>query len=408
MKRIYKVILLLILLLPISSKAIVLPNLVSKNVVLYDPSLDEILYEKDADKVVSIASLTKIMTTIVAIENIDDIDEVVTITWDMLKEVPIDASIAGLKTGDRVSYRDLLYASILPSGADATISLSHLVFGSTEKFIDLMNEKAKELELTHTHFVNVTGYDDEKHYSTALEVLKLLKYALKNELFNTIYNTKSYQLSNGLVVKSTLNKYGKNSSNDFSSILGSKTGFTDGAGLCMSALIKVKDKELIFISLGAPNVYGKSYNLEDTLTVIDYLNENYQNEVIYPKDYVLFDIPVIDSKIESYQVKVGKDIILYTTKLDESERGYEYFGLNELSYKNKKGDKIGTIEYHYQDKTFREEVYLEEEILFSFPKYFKSHLYIFIIIFILILLAVFIFLVKRKKKRRKKRRRLKW
>ncbi len=106
-------------LIPFNVYAFTLPDLYSENVLIYDPELNRILYEDNAREVKHIASLTKIMTTIVAIENIKDLDETITITNTMLSEIPSDASVAGLRVGDVVTYRDLLYASMLPSGARA-------------------------------------------------------------------------------------------------------------------------------------------------------------------------------------------------------------------------------------------------------------------------------------------------
>ena len=113
-------------------------ELSSKEYLLYDLDKNMVLYEKDSDKIVSIASLTKIMTTIVAIENIDDFNETVYITYDMLKDIPWDSSVAGLSIGDEVTYLDLLYASILPSGADATNSLAISLTGSIDNFVNFL------------------------------------------------------------------------------------------------------------------------------------------------------------------------------------------------------------------------------------------------------------------------------
>ena len=181
MKRIKFILLFIIFFLPFNVLAITLPKLNSNNIIVYDDANKEILYEKNASEVVNIASLTKIMTTIVAIENINDLNETVEITNSMLQEVPWDASIAGLKEGDVVTYRDLLYATMLPSGADAATALAHSISGNTNSFVHLMNQKAKVLDLNDTHFVNVTGLDADGHYSSANDVLKYLLYALQND-----------------------------------------------------------------------------------------------------------------------------------------------------------------------------------------------------------------------------------
>lgn len=399
MKKIYYLLLFLIL-IPISVSAMEIPNLYSDKVLLYDPDVDEILYDIKGEEIASIASLTKIMTTIVAIENIKDLDEYVTITSEMLAEVPYDASIAGLKVNDRVTYKDLLYASMLPSGADATTALAYGISGSSDEYIKLMNEKAHELGLNNTHYSNVTGYDIDNHYSTAKEVLELLLYSLDNDLFNEIYKAKTYTLSNGLKIESTLNKYNRIYGYDLSSILGSKTGFTGDAGLCMSSIIKVVDKELILITLGADYRSSKSYNLEDALTVIDYLNTNYKNQLIYKKDDILFSIPVKNSNIDSFDIKVGKDIVNYLdNNYNIDDFKYEYEGLESLSYKNKKGDKIGTIKYYYKDKLIDEDsIYLNTDINISFVKYFKSNIQYFILLIIVLIALILKFKYKRKRK----------
>ena len=209
----------IILLNPSFLYALEYPELNSQIVEIYDLTDEKVIYEVDSFKETSIASLTKIATTITAIETISNLDEEVTITWDILNTVPWDASKAGLQAGDYVTYRDLLYASMLPSGADATNSIAILSSGSIDNFVIKMNELAKNLELNNTHFVNVTGLDEDGHYSTADDVRKLLSYALKNELFRDIYTTREYTLSNGLEVESTIIKYNTLSLFDTSSIM---------------------------------------------------------------------------------------------------------------------------------------------------------------------------------------------
>lgn len=398
MKKIYYLLLIFIF-IPINVLAITLPKLHSTNIILYDPEEDEILYEKGSDEVVNIASLTKIMTTIVAIENIKDLNAYVTITENMLSEVPSDASVAGLKVGDKVTYLDLLYASILPSGADATTALAHGISGKTKEFINLMNKKGEELKLEHTHFSNVTGYDINNHYSTPKEVLEILLYALENPLFNEIYKTKDYTLTNGLKVESTLFYYNKNNIYDLSSILGSKTGFTSKAGMCMSSIIKVVDKELILITLGAERIYGTAYNIDDAITVINYLNDNFKNEKIYTKGDILFSIPVLNSDIDYYDVLVKSDIVTYTDVFNEEDFRYEYDGIESLSFNNKKGDKLGTITYYYKDKVYTENVFLDKNINISLTKYFKEYMTIPDIIFGVVIIFILLLTFRRRKRK---------
>ena len=197
----YYILIFIFLFIPLYVTGLEFPKTNSKIVEIYDLNDQKVLYEVGNKDKISIASLTKIATTITAIENIKNLDEKVTITRDMLNTVSSVASVAGLKVGDKVTYRDLLYASMLPSGADATNSLAILSSGSIDNFVNKMNELVKRIGLDNTHFVNVTGLDTEGHYSTVEEVRKLLEYSLKNDLFKTIYTTRDYTLTNGLNVK---------------------------------------------------------------------------------------------------------------------------------------------------------------------------------------------------------------
>ena len=398
MKKIFY--LLFLILLPISVSAINLPKLHSPKAVLYDLEDKEIIYDLNGSDVTSIASLTKIMTTIVAIENITNLDEKITITREMLSEVPYDASIAGLKVNDKVTYEDLLYAVMLPSGADAAVALGTSISGSTKEFVNLMNEKVKELGLNNTHFKNVTGYDIDNHYSTAEEVLDILIYALDNDLFSKIYKTNTYTLSNGLKIESTLNKYNRTTRLDLSNITGSKTGFTGDAGLCMASLIEIQDKNFILITLNADYKNNNSYHLQDAVTVINYLKDNYENKTIYKKGDILLSIPVKNSLIDNYDIICGEDIEKYIYKdIDISSFRFEYEGLDELSYKNKKGEKIGSIKYYYKDELISEDtIYLDKDIKISYIKYFESNLpFLLFLILLIVFIITFISIVHQNK-----------
>lgn len=364
----------------------------SSKVIIYDPDTDYVLYEKDSDKISSVASLTKIMTTIVAIENIKDIKENIVITNDMLKNIPYDASRAGLKINDVVTYEDLLYASILPSGADATTALAINISDSVDNFVGKMNAKAKELKMYDTNFSNVTGYETKNHYSTCNDLLKMLNYCLKNELFKKIYKTKSYVLTNGLFVNSTINKYNENLKLDLTNIIGSKTGYTSKAGLCMSAIINLDGKELILITLGAKHINNIPHNLMDTLSIINYYSSNYENKTIYKSEDILFSIPVDNSKIDKYDIKLKNSIIKYLDKNDKIS--YKYNGLLKLDNTNKVNEKVGSIKYYSENKLIHEEdIILDKKIEFSPIKYLLSNIYIVIIPLVVIFCIILVMII---------------
>ena len=165
--------------------------------------------QKNENEETQIASLTKIMTIIVAIENITDFDEKVTITKDMVNNIEWDVAKIGLKSGDIVTYNDLLYGAMLPSAADCVNALAISISGNYKDFIKLMNNKVKELKLKHTHFENVVGLYSKDNYSSAYDVAEILKYSLKNQKFKQIFEAKEYVLTNGKKINSTLKTYNK-------------------------------------------------------------------------------------------------------------------------------------------------------------------------------------------------------
>ena len=387
----------LLLLFPIYTSALTYPNLHYKSALIYDMTDNKLLYELNTKEQRSIASLTKIVTTITALESIDDLTDEVTITNSMLSKVRWDASIAGLKAGETYTYEDLLYASILPSGADATISLAISTSGSIDNFVKKMNELTDRIGMTNSNFVNVHGLDEKGHYSTAEDIHKLLMYCLKNPKFKEIYTTKEYQLSTGKIVKSTVKTTGNRIGKDTSRILGSKTGFTLGAGLCMSAIINSDNHEILIITLGATPNTGNTYHVLDTLELINFIDNSYNIETISKKDTKLISIPVSLSKIDTYDIKTTKDITKFLEKdYDKSLIKVEYQGKEKLSYKDKINTKIGTITYTYnQEIISTEEVILNIEIKPDYIKILLKYKY-----YILGFILIIIILIPKKKKRR--------
>lgn len=393
-----------LLLFPIYTSALTYPTLHYKSALIYDMTDNKILYELNPETQRSIASLTKIVTTITALESIDDLQTEVIVTNEMLSKVRWDASIAGLKAGETYTYEDLLYASILPSGADATISLAISTSGSIDNFVKKMNELTDRIGMTNSNFVNVHGLDEEGHYSTAQDIKKLLEYCLRNKKFKEIYTTKEYTLSTGKVVKSTVKTAGTRIGKDTSRILGSKTGFTLGAGLCMSAIINSDNHEILIITLGAPPNTGNTYHVIDTLELISFIDSSYNIETISKKDTKLLSIPVSLSKIESYDIKTTKDVTKYLpVDYDKSLIKVEYSGKKSLTYKDKLNTKIGTITYTYNGETIStEEVILKKEIK---PDYIKILLEYKFQILGIIILIILISLFKKKTKKIKRHKR---
>lgn len=396
-----KILYLIILLIPFGVTALNYPELHYEKAIIYDITDDEILFSKKSDEKSSIASLTKIMTTITAIENINDFNKYVTYTEEMSSQVRWDASVAGLKVGNQVTYNDLLYASILPSGADATTALAISTSGNINNFVKKMNDTAVKIGMTNSHFVNVTGLDAEGHYSTAEDILKLLKYSLQNEKFKSIYTTKSYTLSNGLFVRSTIYAYKGNTKK----ILGSKTGFTLDAGRCISAYFTSSDHEMLLITLGASPDY-KTIHITDALELINFIDDNYHYQNIIEENQVIKTIPVKNSKIDSYEIVEHKSISKYLPDdYDKNLIRIEYNGLEELSFTNKENSKIGEASYYYNDILLeKKDIYLEQELKLDIIKLLLFYKYI-VLIAIAIILFILISIIRRKKKLTKNKKR---
>ena len=372
----------------------------SKNAILYNMDSGEVLYEKDADEKVSIASLTKIMTALVSIENIKDLDSHVVLTTDDFKGlVEANAVTAGFTKGEVVTYRDLLYGLLLPSGADAAKALARNIAGSEENFIKMMNEKVGEMNLENTHFSTVIGLDDDNNYSTAREVALIFKEALKNKDFQTIIKTKKYTSSDSKVkFHSTIQSNAKKFEIDVPYILGGKTGTTTDAGLCLATIAKENDVNYMLVTLGA--LYDKKapHNIEDAQTIYDYFIENYGNHIIVDKETPFTEINVKYGSEKTLKLYPTKNITKYLENdYDKNDIKCVYDGREEITAFTKKGEKLGTLEIYYQDDLIdKENIVLTESLQFSIFEFAKENIVI-ILSIITVFVVIVVFIIKRRK-----------
>lgn len=364
----------------------------SKNAILINLNDDTVLYEKDSNKNTKIASLTKIMTAMVVIDNVDDLDKKVTLTYEDFKGLKEEnAAVAGFRLGQTVSYRDLLYGLLFPSGADAAQALARNISGSKDDFVKLMNKKAKELKMNDTIFVNETGLDKEGQKSTLKDLSILFKYAIKNKEFLNIIKSNSYMTSDKTMtfkngIKSKAKKLGMNY------LLGGKTGTTYDAGLCLASLASYNDVNYMLITTNAPYPSNDSLNYIDAKTIYDYYMNNYSYKVLVKKDDKLVTIKTKNSTKDEIVFKSNKEIKKYLKNdYDKKNINIKYSGKKELSYKNKVGEKIGVVTIFYNnEKVSTINIVLEEKIKFDLKKYLLNHIYIVIGIFILLLLLLLI------------------
>ena len=269
--------------------ALEFPNISSKNVLLINMDNGDVIYEKNSNDKVLIASLTKIMTALVTIENIDDIDEKIVITNDMIKGIDYDYAVVGFKAGDVVSYKDILNGILLKSGADATNIAAISTSSSIENFVGKMNEKAALLKMYNTHFTNTIGIDNENHYSTAKDLSILLKYAYKNADFRKVFESESYITTD---TKHNINGPLKMMHNDTFKMdyaRGAKTGYTKAAGLCLASISTNQKRNFLLVTIGNYSQDKNEYFM-DSKKIYDYYFDNFKYKKILTKEETILKL----------------------------------------------------------------------------------------------------------------------
>lgn len=272
MKRIFQIIILLIVLIPqLGVKA---SFETAESICLLNSITGEVVYEKNFKEKKSMASTTKIMTLITALEN-SKLDDTVTVC----KEAPLaEGSSAYIKADAKISMRDLLYGLMLNSGNDAAIAVACHISGDTKHFADLMNDTAKKIGVRNSHFKNPNGLEEEGHYTTAYDLAKITQYAMKNPDFVAIVSSKSHtaqmMLTDGTI--ENIEYYNHNRLlKELDGCIGVKTGFTKAAGRCLVSATKRDGAEYIAVTLNDSDdwnthkqLHSMAYNSQTYKTVV--------------------------------------------------------------------------------------------------------------------------------------------
>ena len=254
--------------------------------VLIDAKSGNVLYEYNGDKAMYPASTTKVMTALVALEAVKrgelQLTDKIEITEEMLDNMDPDGTNMALKAGEIIDFEALLRGLMIPSGNDAAIAIAYMISGGIEPFVEKMNQRAAELGLKDTHFVNPHGLHDENHYTTALDMAVIAREAMKNETFrntvdiahikipptNKTEEERYYLNTNGLISAMRYSNY------YYPKSTGIKTGYTSQAGNCLVASAKDKQEELISVIFGAEGI-DNSHN--DSKRLLEYGFNNYEN-----------------------------------------------------------------------------------------------------------------------------------
>lgn len=242
--------------------------------ILVDVTEGRIVAQKNADKRGYPASITKMMTLLVAVENTEDFDSTYEMTFDIVNDTyQQGASRAGFAVGEKVTVTDLLYGCILPSGADATIGLANHLSGSEAAFVTLMNRRCEDLGLKDTHFENTSGLHGDGHYSTAADMAVILMAAMQDETCKEVLSAVKYTTAktpenpDGLELYSTMfsRMYGDEPTG--ATVIAGKTGYTTEAGHTMASYAEGEDgHDYVVVTMGGSNRWKATYDCINLLT----------------------------------------------------------------------------------------------------------------------------------------------
>jgi len=335
------------------------PAILSESAVLIDASSGTILAQKNADKKMYPASLTKIMTAILAIES-GELTDVITVDDDTPFE--IEGSHIALEPGEILTLKDLLYALMLPSANDAASVIAKHYGGSLENFVKMMNQKAKELGAYNTNFTNPHGLHDTNHYSTAADLALITKYTMENDTFRKIVSTTKYEIQttnkkdepryfttlNKLIYNTSYNQIyvdGAYISPYYEYATGAKTGYTPQAGNCLVATAKKDGTELIAVTM-------KGISLEmyqDAHNLFNYGFEEYESATLVGKNTFIknIKIPSGDSKEISLITESDLTALIKKDTLDDIKSNVY---IDDITLPIEKNSVIGKIEYTLDNK----------------------------------------------------------
>ena len=248
----------------------------SSHAVLMRAKGGKVLGEMNARERIYPASLTKMMTAILALEKLDP-EDTITLTNEMTAALAgRDATQAGFQPGETVRVIDLIY------GAECCIALADTISGTEEQFAELMNQKARRIGMEDTNFRDSTGLHDPDHYSTAYDMALLLKYCMRNDTFREIIESPWHSTPatnvhpDGITFYSTMLKNLPDPYVTGGKILGGKTGFTNDAGLCLASYAEIGEREYILVTAGAPGTTGEPLHVHDAVTIFTRLGEAWQ------------------------------------------------------------------------------------------------------------------------------------
>ena len=398
----------------------------AKAAILYEVNTDTILMEQDADMKLFPASTTKLMTALIALEY-GNPDDVVTVTSEAIDGLYELGSASYLLNGEQISFMDLMRYLLIGSGNDAANALAIHVSGSVEGFVDLMNNKAQELGMTNTHFVNPHGLHNEEHYTSARDLLTLAKVVMENEIIadlvaqdelvlpvtNKHDRTTTKYTTNHLISRKATNEY------FYEGAIGGKTGTTTPAGLCLAAACVKGDYTYYSVVLGAEKVEGVDGRFAETIKLFNWGAANWSQQVMLSSSEPIAEVPVrLSADQDAVVVRPSENITdMLPNTFETADLKLEYTLEEDVTAPVAKGDVLGSLTVKYEDKQFELDLVAADDVERSTMLYVLDRVTAFftgttfkiivaaIVALIAILVAYAILINRKRAKRRKNRRR---
>lgn len=329
-----------------------IPNAISG--ILMDATTGEIIFEKNKDEQVAVASMTKMVAQIIILENIESGK----IKWDDIVTASANASGMGgsqiyLTTGEEMTVLDMMKGISMASANDATVAMAEFIAGTEVEFVEMMNKKVEELGLKNTHFKNCTGLDEEGHYSTAYDMAVIARELLKHEKileFSSVYED--------YLREDTDNKFWLVNTNKlvrfYEGADGLKTGHTDAAKYCLAATAKRDDLRLIAIVLGEENSQIRN---SETMSLLDYGFNNYKIEILKTTEDIVKEISLDKATSSKISLVPLNDIAILSKKSEDTKKYTYDIKITNNNLPLKIGDEVGKIIVKDSDnKKIKEEI----------------------------------------------------
>ncbi|MBO5035182.1 MAG: D-alanyl-D-alanine carboxypeptidase [Oscillospiraceae bacterium] len=347
-------------------------TITAESAILVEAGTGEVLFEKDPDARRYPASITKVMTGLLVVEAIERgdlaMDDVITLGSDIYTGIGVSGSTAGLQEGEMLTVRDLLNAALIPSANEACNALATAVAGSISAFVDRMNERAAELGMTNTHFVNPHGYHDDDHYTTARDISVMCVEAMSHTDFREIVSSGTYTIpptnlhdrervlkdTNALVDDSKISGY------RYQYAIGIKTGFTTPAGYCLASAAEKNHRMLIGVLLGgkywisSDNTVIQDNYFTESRRLLEYGFNNFSSKTVLDTIEPIGTVPVTLCKEQDYITVLPAQSITATlpNDLDPALFQRDVTLPDSLQAPIEKGQVLGTISISYEGRDF--------------------------------------------------------